>query len=426
MFDNLGLVKRQYANRLQADAVTTGTWVRDTMQALEVLNKLAGYKYLKANTNLSDAEIAHRIRTRVGTPNLMDGGSMRRVYNNLYLFSNAQIMGNRAAIEAFTESKADYTWKTFKYEILPKLVMMAAAYGFLGPWLKEMFDKIPDHDKKNRICIPMWETENGECVYMVMPHSFVGGAIAQIMWNAMYDKDNFLPDTVEQIVPFTRAQKNPILELLSDVGTYALLRQNPVDSWRNQPIIDEDIFKVGGMPAWWELAKHEWNTLGHTLGLPLGKANTVKEVHRGLAKALDVPLLGPAIKRVIRVSKSGETQKGYKARGEGSKEDARIHVQRETIIARELNRLKADASEEQLEAAKDRAIEAMDKKGVGYTRGNYFDSAWKAKAAVRFGKLSERLYGRASANEKRALEEAGIERDDEPGSQANDQSNLWY
>jgi hypothetical protein len=135
----------------------------------EMTGKLAGYKYLTHETSRSQDEIAHVVRTRIGTPDTRRVGKWHQVVNNFFLFSNVNKEGWRAAGESFQEDPGTYIWKTILVNCLPKLFLLGLGSGILKALGGDDDDKwgkivkaIPEYDKRNYNIIPLGLTKEGK------------------------------------------------------------------------------------------------------------------------------------------------------------------------------------------------------------------------------------------------------------------------
>jgi len=255
-----------------------------------------------------DKEIGHMVRSLTGSPDFFRKGHLSPLYNNIYLFSNAGKEGWRASIEAAKQDPLSYTWKTVKYDLLPKLLMFGAAAGWaskLSPEIKTMYDNIPEHDKSNYICIPLGLTSTDRTIYMVIPHDFMGQSIAGAFWKLLNTRTT--QDTQEVFdfvtggMPYSSI--NPVISTFFNTGKY-IAGRNPYDSWNNRNVIPESVFTEGGMRSHKEYAKHLWNTLGGSVAYRF-KHDTVEGAMSEFEKLYKLPVAGVGLRRFIRVSDRG-------------------------------------------------------------------------------------------------------------------------
>lgn len=229
----------------------------------EVSGKLAGYKYLKGKTNLSDADIAHRVRTRIGTPDYKRQGELQQITNNIFLFSNVNKEGIRSAYEAFRQDKAAYIWKTIATNIMPKLVIMGAA-ATVPEW-REYFDKIPNYDKRTYTIIPIGYDKNGKAVYVRMPEDYEGQFFGSLAWDVAHGRFGGKDGAIGMVAGQSPYKFHPLIQVGADVFQYYVNGINPVDEFRGRTVIPETVFRAGGLESSKAMAKHVWRNLGGSI-----------------------------------------------------------------------------------------------------------------------------------------------------------------
>jgi len=288
------------------DYLKAGSMLLDKFGAVgERIPKIAAYKFLKENTSLPDKTISHLIRKRAGSPDFWEKGGLDFLYNNLFWFSNAGKEGIRAALEAAKENPKAYVWKTTKYDILPKLLMLAASAGLLGKTIKDVMDNIPERDKGNYLTIPVGLTSDNKTVYFVMPHDFQGQVVGGMLWKAMrLGKAGDIGGIIDYMsggLPYTGI--NPLLGLATDWQQYTT-GKNPYDPFRGKYVIPETMFEAGGKEAIEEMLKYSSNQLGGGIVYRF-KGRNIEEVKSELEKILGLPVVGNFLNRFIRVSDAG-------------------------------------------------------------------------------------------------------------------------
>lgn len=293
----------------------------DKFPSVKGLRKLtkAGQKEGEVRQSIGvdlDKEIGHIVRTQAGSPDFLRKGHLSPLYNNIWLFSNAGKEGWRASIEAARENPLSYTWKTVKYDLMPKILMYGGATGMMGAKIKRLYDNIPDRDLANYICIPLGLTASGKTAYIVMPHDFMGQAIAGTFWQAMTaTKIEDVRETYNFIAggtPYTSL--NPVVSTAINTSRY-ISGINPYDSWSGRNIIPESIFRAGGGRSHLEYAKHLWNTLGGGV-IYRFKHDDIDKVQTEFEELYGIPLVGTGLRRFIRVSDYGVREDLKKAKQE--------------------------------------------------------------------------------------------------------------
>ena len=264
--------------------------------------KVAGYELLKAEGNLSDKEMAHRVRSRVSTPDMYRRGAWNVVTNNLFMFSNIAKEGWRASIEAVKENPSDYAWKTVRYNIIPRLVFFGALSGLMGEAIKKVARGISDYDKQNYLNVPLGLTASGKSVYFRIPQDYTQQVIGGLVWNLMRGRVVGKGGAFGYGVAQSPYNVNPYITVASDVIDY-MKGLNPYDSYRGTNVMPDRVFKAGGMRAHKEMGKYIWGQLGGGSIIKF-QGDNVEKVQGTLEKALQYPP-GNILGRFLKVSDTG-------------------------------------------------------------------------------------------------------------------------
>ena len=403
-------------------------------QFFERLVKIAGYKYLlEKYPNMSEARMAHLVITRAGSPNFKDGGRWRQAYNNIFLFSNAQLMGWKASIEAMGDqpvagvSWLGYALKTVKYTIMPKVLMIALAKGWLfggeddeqgemWDWLrrvKQMYAKIPSWDKARRLCIPLHETEAGECVYVVLPFDFTGEWLSALLW---FSADNVPKGDVTDAIAYAQSEhpyggRNPALSFIGELMEF-IAGESPRDKFRGRDVIPDAVMKMGhpalNRHGWRLYMKHVWNNMGPGSIFGTFDPEGVTPLRSGaLRYASTTPFLGRGLSRFLRVSNRGEQEiiendPKMVALGQA---DSKKSYEQSRIILDSIYKWKKEPSTAAMERAiglawkevKNRDLQ-RDTDTAGRFRRRYINNF-----KTRFGTAEERTEKRATPSQKQYL-----------------------
>jgi DNA-binding phage protein len=285
----------------------------------ELTGKTAGYKYLKNETDLSQAEIGHIVRTRIGTPDAKRQGALHQLTNNIFMFSNIGKEGIRSTVESFNANRGAYVWKTMMINVLPKLALVGAA-AFGPEWLKQTINKIPEYDKQMYDVVPLGTNREGKAVYLRIPQDYEGqlwGAIAWALAGGRFIGPRGVMDVVGEQSPYSL---NPILKVSGDLYKYYIKGQNPTDDFRGQPVIPEKAFTAGGLEASKYMLKHAWSNVGlnavYTPGSYSERSTTTME---GLLKLPGLNVLGAFLK----ISDKGELERYYEDEAAERRENAK-------------------------------------------------------------------------------------------------------
>lgn len=248
----------------------------------EMVGKLAAFKYLKARSGKDFREISHDVRSRVGTPDIKRTGAWHQVTNNLFMFSNVGKEGLRAALESFKNDPGGYAFKTFMFNILPKMLMWGAGSGvfyqmFLdedepddaGEYvsylkgLQRTVNGIPEYDKSMYTVVPLWVNAEGKSVYLRFPQDYEGQFFGALAHKALVSKKYTGHSGVVNLMAEQNPYKpNPLITAVYNLFKYYVRGQNPVDDYRGQMVMPDRTFKAGGKYAAKAMAKSTWKTLG--------------------------------------------------------------------------------------------------------------------------------------------------------------------
>jgi hypothetical protein len=230
----------------------------------EQTGKVAGYKYLKYRTGLPPKALAHRVRSRISTPDVKRQGALQQITNNIFMFSNVGKEGIRSSWESFKEDKAGYIWKTIATNIMPKLILAGAAISG-GIYFKKVLAGISDYDKKHYTIIPLWLTDDGKSVYIRIPEDYQGQLFGALIWDIIHGritgKDGAIK-TLSEALPY---QLHPALQVGSDLFQYYIMGNNPQDEYRGRPVIPNLAYETGGIEAHKAMARHAWRNVGGKL-----------------------------------------------------------------------------------------------------------------------------------------------------------------
>lgn len=397
----------------------------DFNQSLERWSKAAGAKYLEnQGYSLDDPKVRQMVRERAGSPDFLERGKYTPWTNMIFLFSNAQIQGVRATVHAIKDNPINYPAKLFLYDVLPKLVQVAAARGILDMVLgalgfydddddrpiQRMMENIPQRDRDNYLTIPLGFTEDNKTLYAVMPQDFTGQFVGNLI-SAVLDT-GASPSDVTSVVasqsPYGLGGLNPVLENLYYAAAYAV-GQNPVDMWAGKPVLSETEFKAGGAQAWEEIGVAAWNNVLGTSLWRLGKPGA-KTGPSSVEQISAMPVIGPVLRRVLRVSSRGQDDALNDVLEQTEKQEAQISLRIGEWIEKDLESFTEMPSNPRARTmAGIRAYRRAKKAGVmddAYDR-DAFAQRYSAALMWRFGTSMDKAEMRAGRIGKQALEGIG-------------------
>jgi hypothetical protein len=335
--DKFSIVAETEATGAWAKVKKSWDWLDKLGKVSERTGKVAGYKYLKNRTDLSEREIAHRVRTRIGTPDVKRKGSLQWLTNNLFMFSNVNKEGIRSTYESYKQDPSAYIWKTIAMNMLPKLALAgfgAAALMSDDDDMKRLYSNIPENDMKNYTSIPLFLTEDDKTVYLRIPDDYQGQLFGALAWDAAQGKfvgEESVLSTLGREQPY---KLNPALELGIDLFTYYVRGKNPYDDFRGRPVIPDLAYQTGGKEAHKAMLKHAWSTLGgNAIYRPSYNINRDKA---SIEKILSTPPFN-VLGEFIRISDRGVSEKYYKTLEEARKDKAKLSLARQRTIVGGVN-----------------------------------------------------------------------------------------
>jgi hypothetical protein len=329
-------LSKKYVDKLKAE--------KDGLEAIASRSKRQDdrLKWLKDELGWVAApkKMAYDIRNRAGTPDIYRRGNWAWLYNSIFMFSNVGKEGWREHWSALTDEyrihgsknlfASEYVWKTMKTTILPKMLVLAAGFGWLGDYWKKFFDNISEYNKSVNIIIPTGMTDKGESTYLRIAPDYGAQMIGSVFYrmvNLIYeglhsDKFQYNPTEWSNFFDFVLdtnpyGSVHPLLGL--SLETLDLLRgANPYDGFTSKPIVPDYIMKTGNR---WLIAstfagyaaeKMGARILGkNPAGLFTFRSETVpyqeKELYTELSEK--VPILGPMAWTYWQISDYGKRQR---------------------------------------------------------------------------------------------------------------------
>jgi hypothetical protein len=243
--------------------------------AIERIPKIAGYKWLLKNKpDMGQEAMFHAVRTTIGSPPFMRRATLTPIVDPFLLYINARKEGWRASAEAFSNDKWDYAWKTFKYNVLPRLIFYSMSLGLIGAYapddsrrkkisnkLISMCKRISLYDKINYINIPIGMDKNGESIYYRIIQDeigqFIGGLVSLAVEHELMEIAPKMTEYMGGQVPSI----NPLVGVIVATAEYAA-GNNPYDWFRGSYVVDPRTFSAGGWKSHKQFATWVWNQVG--------------------------------------------------------------------------------------------------------------------------------------------------------------------
>lgn len=329
LLKSYSLRPRVWQNRVVRPFGKMLNYVEALVTASELMSRVAAHSYLKNLRGFSDIEKEHMVRILPGTPPVLLGGEARPVFNNIMLFSNVWIQGMRRDWgEAFRRDPTDYMMRRMVWSLTPKLLMAGAAAGLLGEWAKAVMDSASEYDKTNYTTVPLALREDGKGVYLKLPNDELGRILGGVLWKIINIAKDQPGGDIGPLFDYMAGQAptvSPLYQAIFQTMAVALSR-NPVDHFRNRPVVNETEFEAGGYRRWAAFANHLWNNAGGGLlirDLPRrvlpetlsGKRRKLREAEQANARSwleqtLRMPsgMLNP-VQRFLKISDQGHSDR---------------------------------------------------------------------------------------------------------------------
>jgi hypothetical protein len=344
LFQTYGLTEAGHQTVVRKVFGTLASILSGPGQFSERLIKIAGYRYLKAHQEefgMTDQDVAHMTRSRVGTPDIMRRGDWHNFTNSIFLFSNVAKEGYRAAWESVQENPVEYTAKTITYDVLPTVVKWMAASGFLGAAIKGLFDRIPEYQKRTYTVIPIGMTSSGKAVYITLPHDHIGQLLISSMWGILSRNESVRQELsweAAQNLPWSHGNLHPFVESAIQWGQYAS-GINPSDWYRGRGVIPEKVWEaqdIGQMRRY--MLGNQLDNLGLRVLTDLTRLEdengdvTPEKVADWIEKGSGWPVAGSFLRRFIRVSDRGISEEGFRRFREADEGPNQARIDRDAVL----------------------------------------------------------------------------------------------
>lgn len=318
----------------------------------EATSKIAGYQITKRRIK-DGSKLGFITRNYVGTPNFVEGGSKKQMDNNIFVFSNVMIQALRTDIELATNPKtrSGYWWKTMQVDIIPKMLMLAAAGGLLGEALKKMFDRMTEYDKTNYITVPVG-MDGDRVVYLRIPQDETGRLFSSMVWKLGRAMQGGLVKP-EQVADLTAGFLPSATPLWGIAGGWLnfLKGRNPYDDYRGRLIIDDYTWKAGGWPKISKMVQWTLNEAG------LGAFKTYDDASKSTTEAIIEKI--PVLKFMLKTSDYGLKERLSVIEGKIEKDRAKEILKKNGIINDYVKKAKAIDSKSEMKKLEKEMIEKI-------------------------------------------------------------------
>ncbi len=310
--------------------------IRFVANTFENVSKVAGMR-VRIDRGEEGKELAYNVRNFTGTPNWKVKGTQTNTTNAVFIFSNIMKEGLKSDFIIATDPKtrSGYWWKSVKIDFMPKFLMFLAAAGLFGGDLKDLFDKMTEYDKTNYICIPIGE-RNGKVVYFRIPHDETNRIMSSIFWKSL----NFMKDKnlngLQDIMAIGAGQLpnvTPVITILQAWGQY-LTGKNPYDAFRGQTLINDTVFKAGGVDSLKKMVQWTANSFGLS-------QFTTYDASKNDGVEIAVQVL-PLINRLVKISDYGISEKSDVLQKSMEKATAQEQLKEKDLINKYVKKYKDD------------------------------------------------------------------------------------
>jgi len=256
----------------------------------------------------------------------------------VFLFSNAITQAVRSDFEVMTDptTRTGYWFKTIAVNILPKLLMAAAAAGMMGEALRRMLAASSEYDKTNYLVIPLSEDAKGNVTSIKIPQDDMGRLLGGILWKGLglaRGRTDTL-STLQQVADYTGGQLpnvSPIFNLVGSTAVYAT-GGNPRDTFRGRNVLSDQEQTARGWPAFKKFIGWEFQQVGGNLVYKWYNNEPFPKEKTWGQRIINLPLTGNVVGRFVTTGQAGRAEEARAAaRGAGQVEARRGLVERDAI-----------------------------------------------------------------------------------------------
>lgn len=300
---------------------------------LEALPKFASYKTL-IERGVGPDRAAYLVRNYAGTPNFTVKGSKASAQNSYLPFLNIFLQGWRADLRLAMNPKTASGWWMqwmLQHGWQAMFVGLASA-GVFGPDIKRRYDGVSEFDKTNYGVLPVGEMPGGEfgskTVYVRFPRDETSRFFSALVYKltkatagqVMHQppSPNGLPTEMFAFGAGVVPGISPILNVAGAWKDYAS-GQNPMDPFRNRPVISQQNFNAGGTAAARDMI--HW-TLSQSGLLNLVAWNPKADTTTELAVSAT-----PIINRLLKISDQGKREAQMNSETLDTQAKAKLRVQ---------------------------------------------------------------------------------------------------
>jgi hypothetical protein len=242
----------------------------------ELVPKVGTYRILTEQLGWGPQEAAFFVRNHIGTPNYTKKGTMTRVANDIFPFTNIFLKGWQADLGlmrhgfkgnagAGKQRKSAASW-WLRWMLTSgslRVLQAAGAAGVLGVAIKKLYDRVGDYYMSNYDVLPIGDTDGGnfdgkKTTMVILPRDptdRILGALTYQFSKAIFETGMGKPVRPGELVPkgfsFVSSDVpglNPAVKIAAGWSQY-IQGTNPYDSFRSANVLTDQEQRAGGWPA---------------------------------------------------------------------------------------------------------------------------------------------------------------------------------
>ena len=252
-----------------------GERIRIAGQVRELVPKVGTFRILTSQLGWGPEEAAYYVRNHIGTPNYTKQGTVTRVANDIFPFTNVFLKGWQSDLRLMRKgfagkaggkqrkSAASWWLRWMLTSGSLRVLQAAGAAGVLGVGIKKLYDRVGDYYMSNYDVLPIGETDggafDGQKTTMVIlprdPTDRILGAMTYQFSKAIFDTAMGKPANPAELVPkgfsFVSSDVpglNPAIKLANGWASY-VQGKNPYDTFRSANVLTDQEKRAGGWPA---------------------------------------------------------------------------------------------------------------------------------------------------------------------------------
>jgi hypothetical protein len=314
--------------------------IKATGDLIETLPKAAGIIEYMGPGSISDIPADQRsfIRRKVGSPDFTTTSYFKPVTNEVFLFSNAITQAVRSDLEVMTdpETRGGYWFKTVAVNILPKLMMAAAAAGLMGDALRRMLAAVSEYEKTNYVVIPLHEDAEGNVTAMKIPQDDMARLLGGLLWKglAMARGQADVIETLQQVADYSGGQLpsvSPAFGFVDNVLTYAT-GGNPRDRFRGRDVLSDQEQIARGWPAAKKFIGWEFQQLGGNIIYKFYNGEPFPEKRTWGQRIINLPLSGNVTGRFVSIGQRGRFEEARASAKDVARVEARQGIREREAV----------------------------------------------------------------------------------------------